>query len=169
VKRYSKHEILSEINNGNEEVLVYLSHKYFPVARRLLRIRGFRDEQTPDIFSDILAGVYAELQNQKVDYIDFDTYFLNALNEDIKTRKEMRKKNMADAINQPAVVVSQCVSIMDDHAQNLLFSRVAERLSYERITDKFQFSNAVIAQYEVNKAFNQLEGIVKLRMNIQQN
>ncbi len=170
MKRYSKREILSEITNGNEEILVYLSRKYFSVARRVLRIRGFRDERTPEIFSEVLASAYSNLQNLKVDHIDFEKYFLDSLNEEIKSRKEERKKNvMRDLANQPAEVASQCVSIMDEQAQKLLYARVSEKLSYEKIAEKFQFSNAVIAQYEVNKAFNQVEGIVKLRMNISQN
>jgi len=167
VKRFSKHEIISEINNGNEEVLVYLSGKYFPTARRLMRIRGFRDDVTPEIFSEVLAKVYSGLRSQDAVHFEFEPYFLSKLNEEIKSRKEGRQMNHGDGLTaQPEAVSAKCVQIMDEETQQLLYSRVAENLSYERIAEKFQFSNAVIAQYEVNKALNQLEGIVKLRMNI---
>ena len=91
---------------------------------------------------------------------------MNALNEEIKSLKEGRKRNDIYSAPEPALVAAKCVSILDEDVQRLLFARVAEKLSYERIKEKFQFSNAVIAQYEVNKALDQLEGIVKLRMNI---
>jgi hypothetical protein len=55
---------------------------------------------------------------------------------------------------------------MDDHSRELLFSRIADKMSYEHIMEKFKYSNAVIAQYELNKAYDQLEGIVKMRLNI---
>ena len=164
MKRYSEREVISEINNGNREILVYLSHKYFPTSRRLLRVRGFRDELTPDIFSEVLVTVYLKLQQQQFEYVDFESYFLHALNDYIKVLKE-RGPNPRNTGNGPADIASQCVSILDEQSQQLLFSRVSGKMSYENIQDKFQFSNAVIAQYEVNKAFNQLEGIVKLRLN----
>jgi len=165
VKRYSEGEIISEINNGNREVLVYLARKYFPSSRRLLRIRGFHDEQTPGIFSDVLVNVYLKLQQQQFEYIDFESYFLHALNDQIRTLKERGKEVHESEVIQPVDIASHCVTIMDDQSQQLLYSRVAGKMSYERIRDKFQFSNPVIAQYEVNKALNQLEGIVKLRLN----
>ncbi|MEO8086071.1 MAG: hypothetical protein ABI763_04585 [Bacteroidota bacterium] len=169
MKRFAKREILSEINNGNEEVLVYLARKYFSTARRLLRIRGFRDEQTPKIFSAVLAAVYADLRQQKKEHIDFEAYFLSALNKEIETLKEGNKNSFKFKVHQSTEVASQCVSILDEQAQALLFARVAEQLSFEQIKDRFQFSNAVIAEYEVQKALSQLTGIVKLRMNIAQN
>jgi len=165
VKRYSKSEIIPEITNGNREVLVYLARKYFPSARRLLRIRGFRDEQTPGIFSDVLISVFLKLQQQQDEYLDFEPYLLRALNDHIKfLREEVINKKSNEEV-RPAEIVSQCVSIMDEQSQQLLFSRVSGKMSYESIKEKFQFSNSVIAQYEVNKAFGQLEGIVKLRLN----
>lgn len=164
MKRYSKSDIIPEINNGNREILVYLSRKYFPSARRLLRVRGFHDELTPGIFSDVLAAVFLKLQQQSNEYVDFETYLIRMLNDHIK---DLKDRNVAEETHadQSIAITSQCVSIMDEQSQQLLFSRIAGKMSYERIKEKFQFSNAVIAQYEVNKAFNQLEGIVKLRLN----
>ena len=72
-------------------------------------------------------------------------------------------------LEQQTAVASQCVSILDEQARNLLHACYAERKSFEDIATKFEFSNAVIAQHEVNKAMNMLEGIVKLRLNISLN
>jgi hypothetical protein len=165
VKRYSEGEIISEINNGNRDILVYLARKYFPSSRRLLRIKGFDDDQTPGIFADVLVKAYLKLQQQQLEYIDFESYFVHALNDHIRILKEQGKDVDDSNPGQPVNIVSQCVSIMDEQSQQLLYSRVAGKMSYEQIRNKFQFSNPVIAQYEVNKALNQLEGIVKLRMN----
>jgi len=164
VKRFTEREVIPEINNGSREILVYLARKYFPSSRRLLRIRGFHDELTPGIFADVLANVYLKLQQQQFEYVDFESYFMHALNDHIRTLKENGKSPMLES-DHPDEIASQCVSILDDQSQKLLFSRVSGKMSYERIKDKFQFSNAVIAQYEVNKALSQLEGIIKLRLN----
>ena len=166
MKRYPGRDILTEINNGNEEVLVYLARKYFTTARRILRMRGFRDEHTPHIFADVLAKVYSDLRHQKREHLDFESYFLGLL-KSVPKNKLAEDKNVApDQVNEAGHIVSQCVAIMEDDAQQLLFARVTEKLNYEQMKDRFQFSNAVIAQYEFDKAFNQLEGIVRLRLNI---
>jgi len=164
VKRYSKRDIIREINNDNREILVYLSRKYFPSVRRLLRVRGFHDELTPGIFSDVLAAAYLKLQQQHNEYIDFEQFLIRMLNDHIKELKERNVPEESHA-DQSVDIASHCVSIMEEQSQQLLFCRIAAKRSYEHIKEKFQFSNAVIAQYEVNKAFNQLEGIVKLRLN----
>lgn len=169
MKTYAKREILTEINNGNEEVLVFISNKYFSTVRRMLRVKGILDEQTPAIFSDVLAKVYADLR-YKADYkIDFESYFMNAVNEEVKLLKGPKVADGKYPPNESEEIAARCVSILDEEAQKLLFARVADKLSYERIKDEFQFSNAVIAQYEVAKALDQLEGIVKLRLKIPSN
>lgn len=165
MKRYSEEEIILEINNGSREILVYLARKYFPSSRRLMRIKGLRDEVTPAVFADVLANVYQKLQQQQLEFVDFESYFMHALNDHIRTVKGYGNGVPNTSDSQPDEIASQCVSILDDQSQQLLFSRVAGKMSYERIKNKFQFSNAVIAQYEVNKALSQLEGIVKLRLN----
>jgi len=55
--RYSNKQLITEIQNGREEVLVYLAKKYFQTSRRILRTKGVRDSQTPDIFSRVLVNV----------------------------------------------------------------------------------------------------------------
>ena len=165
MKRYSEGEIIHAINNGSREVLVYLARKYFPSSRRLMRIKGLRDEVTPSVFADVLTSVYLKLQQQQFEYVDFESYFLHALNEHVRVVKGYGNATTHKEVAEPDEIASHCVSILDEQSQQILFSRVAGKMSYERIKNKFQFSNAVIAQYEVNKAMSQLEGIVKLRLN----
>lgn len=169
MKRIAKSEILSEIINGNEEVLVFISNKYFPSVRRMLQARGIRDEQTPAIFAHVLAKTYADLHYRGDYKIDFDSYFMNALNEELASVKKKLLPEIKQARSEREEIATKCVSILDQDAQKLLFARVAGRLSYERIKEEFKFSNAVIVQYEVTKALDQLEGIVKLRLNISSN
>jgi len=66
-------------------------------------------------------------------------------------------------------IVSDCVSIMDPDSRRLLAARYAEKLSYEQIAARYEYSNPVIAQFEVNKAMTQLEGIARARLNISSN
>jgi hypothetical protein len=167
VKRYSDKEILSEINNGRVDILVYLSEKYFSPARRILRMRGFHDADTPEIFSDVLFTCYKKLREHKTGQLNFENFFMEQLDQEIRNRKT-GAQGVKKTPTVPAAIIAQCVTILDEQAQGLLFARVSEGLSDEQIADKFLFSNAVIAQYEVNKAFNQLEGIVKVRLNIPQ-
>ena len=167
MKRFSKKNIIDEIQNGNEEVLGRLSQKHFPSIRRLLRIRGIRDSETPQVFSHILATVFINLSKRKtVSDIDFEEYLLNSANDYVKNRKQILHNVNS---NNDDEITAHCVSILDEHLQKLLFARVVEKLSYEKIAERFQYSNAVIAQYELDKAFQQLEGIVKLRLNVSLN
>ena len=59
-----------------------------------------------------------------------------------------------------------CVAIQDDDTRKLLFARYAERLSFEQIAVRFAYSNPVIAQFEINKAMNRLEDIVRIQLNL---
>jgi hypothetical protein len=94
---------------------------------------------------------------------------MNALYEEVRSLKDAKETEKKYPVKESEEVAARCVSILDESAQKLLFARVADKLSYERIKEEFQFSNAVIAQYEVTKSFDQLEGIVKLRMNLSSN
>ena len=131
----------------------------------MLRVRGIHDELTPVIFAETLANVFSELRYRGNDKIDFDSYFLNALDESAKAILAKTKAGEHSASDEPVQVAAKCVSILDPKAQQLLYAKVAGQYSYERIRDEFNFSNSVIAQYEVTKVMDQLEGIVKLRMN----
>jgi hypothetical protein len=115
--------------------------------------------------------VFLTIQQQNIpENIDFEDYFFRTLYEWIDKLKDERKKknklkfsNLAD---EGEKIASDCVSILDEHSQKLINARVIEKLSYEKIALRFQYTNAVMAQQEFNRIYNQLEGIVKLRMNI---
>ncbi len=174
MSRYNNKQLITEIQNGNEESLVYLADKYFQSARRVMRLKGIKDTDTPDIFSTVLVKVWLSILHHKLpSSIEFETFFFNSLEEYIVETKERRRNNqLKSAIvfsDQQKSVVAQCVSILDENAKDLVYARYGDHLSFEKIAERFNYSNAVIAQHEVGKAMNQLEGIVKLRLNISLN
>jgi DNA-directed RNA polymerase specialized sigma24 family protein len=171
---YNNKQLITEIQNGNEQVLVYLAKKYFHSARRVLRVKGIKDAQTPAIFSTVLIKAWMDILCHKFpSSIEFETFLFNSLEDHIKEIKEKKNRKIlaADAImaGEQAGIVAQCVSILDENATNLVQAHYAEQLSFEKIAQRFNYSNAVIAQHEVYKAMSQLEGIVKLRLNISLN
>jgi hypothetical protein len=170
--RINKREIISEIKLNNEDVLPVLSRKYFSSCRKILRMNGFKDSETPALFSEVLAHVYLTIQKQDVPgNIDFEDYFFRMLYEQIDEMKLQRKAKLkfSDLTHEENRIASDCVSILDERSRKLIYARVVEKLSYEKISQRFQYGNAVIAQQEFNRIYNQLEGIVKLRMNISLN
>jgi DNA-directed RNA polymerase specialized sigma subunit len=172
MSRYNNKQLITEIQNGNETVLVYLAGKYFQLARRILRMKGIKDASSPGIFSTVLVKVWFDILHHKFPTsIEFETFFLNSLHEFVQEMKN--KKNNTESKNDfsdhQKEVVAQCVSILDSNARNLVYAHFADYLSFEKIAERFNYSNAVIAQHEVSKAMNQLEGIVRLRLNIAMN
>ncbi len=171
MSRYNNKQLITEIQNGNEEVLVYLAKKYFQTARRTLRVKGVKDSETPDVFSMVLIKTWLNILHHKFpSSIEFETFLFNSLQEYVYETKEKKRNNQlrSEAVfpDQQKAVVAQCVSILDEGGRNLVHAYYAEQLSFEKIAERFNYSNAVIAQHEVYKAMNQLEGIVKLRLNI---
>ena len=172
--KYSNEEIISAIINGQEDVLFYLNRKYFETARRWLRRKGIQDSKTPEMFSSVLVRVYREIQQSRISAnMPFEPYLFNALKEHLREEKILRKEiklllNPAYTDHQKEIV-SDCVSIMDTDSRRLLAARYAEKLSYEQIAARYEYSNPVIAQFEVNKAMTQLEGIARARLNISSN
>jgi len=122
-----------------------------------------------------LVKIYTQVQRQKLSpNIDFESFFFNALQEHIHELKEKKTKSGLMEVgslysSKQKNIVSDCVMIIDENARKIIQARVAEGMSFEKIAEKFNYSNPVIAQFEVNKALSQLEGIVKLRLNISLN
>jgi DNA-directed RNA polymerase specialized sigma24 family protein len=172
--RINKKEIISEIKLNNEAVLTVLAKKYFPSARRIIRMNGLKDRETPEVFSEVLAHIYLAIQQEHIPHnIDFEDYFFTTLHEWIDKIKDERKTKdklkFSDLVSDRNKVAADCVSILDEQSQQVIYARVTEQLSYEKIAERFRFTSAVIAQQEFNKAYNQLESIVKVRMNISLN
>lgn len=169
MSRFNNKQLIAGIQNGKDEVIVYLAEKYFPYTRKLLRTKGVMDSMTPEFFSLVLVKVCLDIvQNKYPSSIEFETFFFNSLKDSILEWKSRRGDDglneEAFHSNQQKLIVAQCVSILDEHSIKLVHAYYAERLSFETIAAKFNYSNPVIAQHEVNKAINQLEGIVTLRL-----
>lgn len=171
MSRHTNEDIISSIINGQEDILFYLNRKYFETARSWLRRKGMADSQTPEIFSTVLVRVYREIQESRISSnMPFEPYLFNALKEFLREEKMIRKENRLQLVpvfsDIQREIVAECTGIMDEDSRKLLAARYAEKLSYEQIAARFEYSNPVIAQFEVNKAMNQLEGIVRARLNL---
>ena len=169
MSRFNNKQLIAGIQNGNNEVIVYLAEKYFPYTRKMLRTKGVRDSMTPEFFSSVLVKVCLDIvQNKFPSSIEFETFFFNCMKDSILEWKSRQGDDTlgeeVSLSDQQKLIVAQCVSILDEQSKKLVHAYYAERLSFETIATKFNFSNPVIAQYEVNKAINQLEGIVTLRL-----
>jgi hypothetical protein len=172
--RVNKKELISEIKFNNEAVLPVLAKKYFPSSRRIIRMNGLKDRETPEVFSKVLAHVYLTIQQEHIPYnIDFEDYFYTTLHEWIDKIKEERKAKarlkFSDLVSDKNKVAADCVRILDEQSQQLIYARVIEKLTYEKIAERLRLTSAVTAQQQFNKAYNQLESIVKVRMNISLN
>jgi hypothetical protein len=163
--------ILSEIKDGNDNAVERAAKSYFPVARKLLRMKGVRDDQTPHFFANSFVRILSELRKNKIsEHSDFSSLLNNYLIREAAAAKTSPVSGTG--VNMETIqtdVVAQCTAILDDDSRKLLFLRFAERKSYEEIAVIFNFSNPVIAQFETEKAYRQLEGIVKVRFNMSQN
>jgi len=113
------------------------------------------------------------LHHQLPSSIELETFLFNSLQEYVNEAKEKKRDNQLKSVtlfsDEQKSVVAQCVSILDENARDLIHAHYAEQLSFEKIAERFSYSNAVIAQHEVYKAMQQLEGIVKVRLNISLN
>jgi hypothetical protein len=165
---YSNKEIIDLLQNGNEEVLFYLSKKLFPPSRKLIRRIGFSDTQTPFIFSKVLIETCREIQQKNVSKnVDFVSYFYNSLSE-FSQRLKKERSGMSESDNsENREIVSSCFSILDDSHRIILAARLVEKLTFEQIASRFNLSNPVIAQFEFNRAFSQLEKITRARLFVE--
>ena len=179
--KYSSKQILKEILDGNEDVLPFLTRKYYPASRRMLRLRGFRDKDTPAIFAEVLMDAFVSLSAaqgentalKSLDSFQFEEYFFDRLKHFIGEQKKSHAEKNSESEDAEAVsnilaqqkVRAKCVQVLDPEYQDLLYARAVKNLSYEKIADQFKFSNPVIAQYEFNKACAQLEAVITARMN----
>ncbi len=174
MSRYTNPEIITDIQNGKEEVLFYVSRKFFQPSRRWLRRKGVPDDKTPQIFVTVLLQLFRDIQQQRLSiHVDFESYLFNSLEEYFKQERSKSKKQRyvlgTVYSDKQKDAVSLCVEIQDEEIRKLLYSRYAEKLSFEQIAVRYDYSNPVIAQFEVNKAMSRLEGIVRIRLNIEQN
>jgi hypothetical protein len=162
---YSNKQLFLSIQNGEEEIMFYLTKKYYQTSRRWLRREGCIDSDTPIIFSTVLVNICREIQHQRISpEIEFEHVFFNALRNYL-TQLKNSEEDIETQIENTEVIAS-CFSIMEEYSKKILISRYVEKRSFETIAELQNFSNPVIAQFEVNKAFNQFEAISKVRLNI---
>ena len=164
--QFTNKEIISSIQNDDEQVLLYLSKKYFESSRRAIRRAGFPDSSTPEIFSSTLVKTCREIQhNRLTGNVDFEQFYYNVLNEEISLLKEAGIGEINMPVDKDVKVSAHCFSVLDDAARKIIAARFVEKLSFEQIASRFNFSNPVIAQFEFNKAYRQFETIVRARFN----
>jgi hypothetical protein len=58
--------LVAEFKEGKEEVISGTARKFFPAARKFLRMKGVRDEFTPQVFADSFVNVLSEIRRNKV-------------------------------------------------------------------------------------------------------
>ena len=167
----SNKRLIADFKGGKDDAVATAARKYFPAARKFLRLKGVRDALTPAVFATCFVKILSEIRSNKIsDLADFNSLLNNAL-----VREADAARNSSRAEAQPVMeemnadVASQCVTVLDEQSQKLLYLRYAERKPFEEIAAIFNYSNPVIAQFEVEKAYRQLEGIVKVRFNMSQN
>jgi len=164
---YSNQQLNTAIMNGDEEILFYLSRKYYQSARRWLRRNGCPDKETPAVFGNVIISVTRELQQSKISAnLDFEQYFFNSLREYYKNGTPDKNHKQVNHVSDELEIVASCFSILDESARKILAARYAEKLSFEEIAVRYNFSNPVIAQFEVNRAFSQYENVSKARLNV---
>src|SRR6187455_467507 len=114
--RINKKEIISEIKLNNEQMLSVLSRKYFSSCRKFLRMNGFKDKETPVVFSEVLSHLYFTVQQRDIPHnIDFDDYFFQLLYEYIDNIKLEHKAKLkfSDLVYEENKIAADCVNVLD--------------------------------------------------------
>ena len=168
--RLSNQNIIQSIRNGDEGILLYVSGKYFQTARKWLRRHGCRDNDTPSVFSSVLVKVFREIQRNNISSnVDFELFFFNSLRDYLSYFRSAQNVNEIQNNYNEKEIIASCFSIVEESSRKILSERCVEKLSFEQIAARHEFSNPVIAQFEFNKAFAQFENISKARLNITSN
>ena len=170
ISHKSNEEVINSIRNGKEETLFALSKKYFQSSRRWLRRKGISDTATPAIFAKVLVKMFRDIQQNRLStHVDLDKYIYNLLNEHLSKEKESRKFKRQPAILPASEIerdaAASCFTILDEQSKKLLSARYTEKLTFEEIAVRFEFSNPVIAEFAVHKSLNQFRQIAQARLN----
>ena len=164
---FTNQQVIQSIKNGEDEILFYLTKKYFNSSRRWLRRSGCRDSETPAIFGRVMVNVFGEIQRNNISTnVDFEQFFNNSLREHFKILKTENPKERDLNTSEEKEIIRSCFSILDENSRKILAARYSEKLSFEQIAARMDFSNPVIAQFEFNKAFLQFEKISRARLNV---
>lgn len=164
---FTNQQVIQSIKNGEEDILFYLTKKYFNSSRRWLRRSGCRDSETPAIFGRVMVNVFGEIQRNNISTnVDFEQFLNNSLREHFKILKTEIPKERDLNTSEEKEIIRSCFSILNENSRKILAARYSEKLSFEQIAARMDFSNPVIAQFEFNKAFSQFEKISRARLNV---
>ena len=155
---------LRDLISSSDDAVAVAAGKLFPIGRKILRAKGVRDALTPRLFAAAFANVLAEIRKGRVpEWSDFNSLLNNALGREASAERAGRDLPQ----DSQATIAAQCVAVLDGDARRLLFLRYAEAKTYEQIATDFNFGNAVIAQFETDKAYKQYEGLVRVRFQLE--
>src|SRR5678810_690338 len=122
-------KLVANFKEGNEEVISVTARKFFPAARKFLRMKGVRDELTPQAFAESMVTVLSEIRRNKVSELaDFNGLLNSALGREAEAlRGTGRSGPQATPEDENTAVAAQCVAVLDAPSQQLLYLRYAER------------------------------------------
>ena len=159
--------IFEGILHDDTGIVSAAAKKYFPTSRKFLRMRGVRDGATPEAYARAFSGVISEIRAGRISELaDFGSVLHQAMIREVVKIREGNGENMAGGYSVSPDVVAQCLTVLDEDIQRLLMLRFAERKSYEEIATACNFSNPVIAEFEVERAYQQLRRMVNVRFNL---
>lgn len=164
--RFTHKEILNGLRSGSKEVLSHLTKRYYQSSRRWLRTKGIRDADTPAFFAGALLRFLREAQQRNLpeQTVPSEQLFVHLKNQLKEHRMVQPTVAGMSPQEEQQEIVAHCFSILDESARELLMAHYADRLNFEQLASRFQLSNPVIAEFEVDKAMKQLEHIVRARL-----
>lgn len=165
MSRIKEQSVIDELKNGSTDILLYLTQQYFQSSRRWLRSKGVRDADTPQLFSKAVINLMRELQAKKPSApVDMEKYIFTKINEALSAYKVKTTEGDERMQISGIQLTARCFAALDDDARKLLSAYYADNLTFEELAVRFEFSNPVIAEFEVNRQMKKLEGIVKVAM-----
>ena len=87
------------------------------------------------------------------------------MSKEKESRKFKRQPAILPASEIERDAAASCFTILDEQSKKLLSARYTEKLTFEEIAVRFEFSNPVIAEFEVHKSLNQFRQIAQARLN----
>lgn len=150
--------IIDGIVRHDSGIIKAIVSKYFPYVRKKLGNKGYNSDQVKNVFARTMAGVILEIRQNKMSvHVPFESYFENHLQANLKNKTKSETDHGAE-------LVASCLTIMDEQNKKILQLHYGVGMNFEQIAQQMEFSNAVIAQHQTDKAFQQLENIAKARL-----
>jgi DNA-directed RNA polymerase specialized sigma24 family protein len=156
--------LVQELRDSSADALGRLCKRYFQSSRRWLRRQGVKDSDTPGLFADIVLDLTRFIQEKKVTGpIDFEHLLRESTMDRLKRYKDLRRSASSNHPEDETVEAAvRCFSALDESHQRLLEAHYVEGANFEEVARRFGFGNASIAEFEIDRAMNLLEGLVKV-------